>query len=709
MPSILPALLASLATLGADDVPRELVPFCQYIVPRRAAEGLDRIVHDEASPKYGTIYGGAPEDANIAWIAASAYRYDWSPLHQDEATREKAFLLLDNLARLRADGRWDDGGLNAYFGLHSFAWAVLSWLETGEVDEARADTWRKVVAAAADDAMLCNHRRLLVGQYANPEFYYLAGLAAAGKVCDEQRYLREAGQALRRYEDVLFEGGGVAYFHQSAPQHGYQQMVVKSVALYGDLTGDEYALSWLQRLAPYFPQVQHRSGLLTDAEQSWLKHGFYNPVNPAVPGMLACALGDGPNRHAADIATRVRADNVAERMPSFLERNPHWYNYHHTTYAAALLRLLEQHPLPEPEPLPARRVFRDLGYRGVRSHWDDFAAAVGTRQLNDTLAGAYVADPSEPMMPLAAALDGVYFEALQGDRGPEVPDHARQRAHYRCVEWTPAIHHTETDGFAAVSCLSRLCSPHWGDLPWIPGERWRLNEISDWSYIQHWAVWRDHLIGLGSLRCHADGGDSATEDLARVRWRLAPVGRELSAGEPEEGTWHLGYGTLEADLQLLAEQGGFTFDSIEAEPPPHCAWSPVLSRPAPWRTGDFVNVATDAHPAGSDGLVIFQALHEGAAALLVEPGQQRAYLWVASLVRHWRQHELAVPPGATARVFERDVELTPPPPDGPAVASLNAGESAVLVIESEAALDPEALLANLQSSWGRGEARPPRE
>jgi hypothetical protein len=134
--------------------PRELVPFLRYIVQRRAAEGLNRIVLSEKDPKFGTawgsrkvqvgtVYGATPEDANIGWVAAAAYSYDWSRFHKNKELRNRAFFLLDALARIRADGKWDDGGLDAYFGLHSFAWAVLSWIETGDVDPARADTWRK--------------------------------------------------------------------------------------------------------------------------------------------------------------------------------------------------------------------------------------------------------------------------------------------------------------------------------------------------------------------------------------------------------------------------------------------------------------------------------------------------------------------------------------------------------------------------------------
>jgi len=687
----------------ADEVPTDLVPFLKYVVQTRAEHGLRAVVTDRDDPKYGTVYGGAAEDANIAWIAAAAYKYDWSRFHQDKAHRDKAFFLLDALARIHADGRWDDGGHGADFGLHSFAWAVLSWIESGEPDEARVRVWRDAVAAAADDALLLNHRDLLVADYANPDFYHLAGLAAAWKVTGDERYREEAAAMLRRYEDSLFDGGGVAYFLKSSPEHGYQQMVVKGAVLYWDLTGDAYALEWLKRLTPYFPNVQHRSGLLTDAEHSHLKHHLYKPLNPAAPAMLATALGDGPNRRVADIAAKVRADNVANRLPSFFEKNPNWYNFHHTTYAAAALRLMERHPLPDPVPLPARRAFADHSFRGVRSHWDDFTAAVGTRRMNDSLAGAYLADTDEPMLPLDSAVHGVRFEVLAGDRDPQLPRDRRVRAEYRCVEWNPVVHATETDGFAAVSCLTRLCSPYWADLPWIAGERWPLREVSGWTSLQHWAVWRDHLIGLGTLRCHADGGSPETEDVARVVWPLAPTTRKLTEHSRDDSSLWLSYGSLDVQTVRLAEKGGFEY-GVDTD-----AVSPVLRRSAPWLAGDHVNVATHIHPAGSDGKVHFKALKEAAAALLLEPDRRKAYLWTASLVRHWRQHELKVPPGATVRLFKRDVEMPRVPPGSNAFCSLLGGESAVWVIESPVPLDPDSVFKGLHSGWGRGEKRPERD
>lgn len=689
-------------------IPAELVPFLRQVVQQRAAEGLNRVVEDRNDPKYGTVYGGAPEDANIAWIAATAYRYPWSRFHGDAALAEKAFFLLDSLARIHADGRWDDGGLNAYFGLQSFAWAVLEWLETGAVDEARAALWRAAVAAAADDAMAVLQGSIYAGDYANPEFYYLSGLAAAWRITGDERYRKEAAAALRRYDDSLFDGGGVSYFLKSSPQHGYQQMVTKSVALYGSLTGDEHALAWLRKLAEYYPRVQHRSGLLPDAEQPHLKHALYNPVNPAVPALLAAILDDGANRYCADVAARLRADNVANRLPSFLAQNPNWYNYQNATYAAAALRLMEDRPLPEPVAPPARASYVDGGFRGVRSHWDDFTAAVGTRRMNDTLAGAYLADTTEPMLPLGAALDGVLCEVLEGPHGEDAPAEVRMRASRRCVEWDPGVHHVTTAPFKAVSCLTWLCAPYWGDRPWIPGERWRLNEVAGWTTIQHWAVWRDHLIGLAALTCHADGGDPATADLARILWRLAPIGRARSIDEQTPERWSVRYGGLALTLERLAEQGGFGFSVDASAAPPRADWAPQIAKAGPWKAGDRVFVATDARPESADAEVRFRGLAEGAAALAIEPEGTVGWLWIGNLVRHWRRYQAILPAGITVTVYKGDVTLTQPAPGAPCHVPLGGAESAVLRLEGEAPLDAEAILAGLGDGWGRGEARPAR-
>ncbi len=715
-PSPLPILCTLLLGAGTLSVPAQLptartpapgdlLGFSRWAVQDRAAGGLNRIVRKKTSPKYGTVYGGTAEDANIAWVAATAYANEWSRFHRNPALRETAFFLVDRLAEIHADGDWDDGGLGAYFGLHGFAWAVLSWLETGDVDPARAAKWRAAVQATAESAMRCMSRGICAGQYANPEFYYLSGLAAAAKICSREDYREEAARALRRYENVLFPGGGVAYFHQTAPQHGYQQMIVKSVALYWLLARDPYGLRWLRRLAPYFVNVQHRSGLLTDAEHPWLKHRFYNPLNPAVPGMLACILQDGKNRTVAESAARLRADNANGKLPSFLEKNPNWYNYSQTTFAAAFLRILREFPLPESEAIEQRRILRDGSFRGIRSHWDAFTAAVTTRQASDTLAGAYLANPEEPMMPLDSGLDGVFAEILRGDRSAAAPAHVRKRSRYGCVEWTPWTHFTATENVQCVSLRSRLCSPYWNDLPWIPGERWALNEISDWTQIQHWAVWRDHLVGFCVLRCHADGGAEKTDDAARIRWRLTPRNRVLTEETDDADERQLTYGGLRLTARLLEEKGGFAFVYTEDEAAPRAAHSLVLSRAAPWRTGDFVVGATDCRPAASDTRVRLRLLKEAAAAVLATPGKQRAYIWIVSLGRHMRQHHLDLPAGVRARVFERDVELTPPAPGEPATVSLHGGESGIIELTGNRIPDPDTLLAGLRSGWGRGEKR----
>lgn len=684
--------------------PRLIVSFMRYVIQRRAAEGLNRVNTEATDPAKIAIYGGGPEDANVAWIAAAAYKYDWSRFHKNEVVRQRAFAMLDALPKIKPDSNWDDTGLGAQFMLQSYAWAVLSWLETGDVDAARAQAWRPAVAKIADQSMICQHYgpyqpSALTGQYANPEMYYLSGLAAAWKITGNEKYKQEAALAIRRYDDWLYPGGGMAYFCRSQPQHGYQQMIVKSVALYWDVTGDDYALGMLRRLAPYFPNVQHRSGWETDAEQPYLKHTFWNFLVPAVGVMIAAATGDGANRAAADTAVRLQADNVEERLPSFSKAGWHWYNYHLTTFDAGALRILERHKLPEPSPLPERRVMVDRSFQGVRSHWDDFTAAVGTRQMNDSLAGAYLCDPREPLAPLGAAVDGVYLEVLRDFREAAGNQPAGYRTRFACVDWDPTVAFTEAQGLAAISCVSRLCVPYWGHMPFLGGES-RANQYADWDQVQHWAVWRDYLIGFAALHCHADGGVAAGQDVARVRWRLSPQGRKLMPGERTETHWSFTYGGLEVALERLAQKGGFIFGEGEGEPAPRASWYPTLEQAAPWKVGDYACVATVIHRAGGEGQVRVKALQHGAAAAMVEPGGRKALVWVVNLSRHWQQQLMPVPAGATVRTYKRNVEMPRVPPGEKANAGLLGGEAALWEVESPNPLTTEALLAAVSSGKG---------
>jgi hypothetical protein len=693
--------------------PRKLEGFLRYIVQRRAAEGLNSILVDPKDPRLGTTvgklryelgtrYGGSLEDNYLAWTASAAYRYPWSRFHRSEALRKRAFFLLDNIVRIRANGKWDDGGLNGFFGPHGLAWAALSWIETGDVDAQRASAWREAVSRGCDEGLVNLHYgpyrpSPLAGQYANPEMYFLAGLAAAWKLTGNGRYRDEAARALHRYDDWLFPGGGMPYILESSPQHGYQQMVVKSVALYWNLTDDPHALDVLKRLAPYFPNVQHRSGLVTDAEQPQLKHTFPNTINPGVPALIACATGDGANRYAAEAATLLTADIVDKRVPPFV-KNYNWYNYQLATYAASALRLMERHPLPPAAPPSPRRVFLDGSFRGPRSHWDDFTAAVGTRQMNDSLAGAYLADPREPLMPLGAAVDGVYFEVVQETKAPGA---SSRKLEFRCQEWNPTVNFAAAEGFASTGCLSMLCAPYWAELPFFAGDGMPVNQLSNWTSLQHWAVWRDWLIGLGSLRCHAPGGVLSAGDAARVRWRLAPAGRELEVAERAESSLRFRYGGLQTDLTCLEQRGGFAFAPAEITEAPRAAWTPLLVRPAPWSTGDFVNVATVIRPAHAQGDVHIRALRNGAVALALEPGGRKAYMWLVNLHREMQQYLMDLPAGVTLRSYKRDFEMSSVPPGEPANAGLMGAEGALWVVQSESPLKPQALLDAVRAGKSR--------
>ncbi len=685
--------------------PRDLVPFLRHVVQDRAVNGLNRIVDDPTDLRHGTVYGGTAEDANIAWIAAAAYRYEWSRFHHDPAIRESSLKLLDRVAEVSEQGAWDTEQV-ALFGVHSLSFAVLRWLETGTVDAVRGARWRAAVADAADRAMAFNHARFSAGDYANPEFYYLSGLAAAWKISGDRRYLDESFRAFHRYKDSIFPGGGVPYHYDTAPIHNYQQLVVKAAALFWDLTGEEQALAWLTRLGPYFPKVQHRSGLLVDYGIPWLKRAPYMPMNPAAPAILASVLGDGANRHAADVATRVRTDNLNGRLPGFFSDNPSWYNYHQATLAAVALRMIERNPLPEAVPPESRRVEWDGGFRGGRSHWEDFTAVVATRSETESVAGAAVADPSVPMMPLGSALDSVFFEVLSGDRSnsAKVSRKARPRTRFDVVEWNPEVRSTVLDEVVATGVWTRLCNPYWGDRPFIRGESAKT-ETSAWSSVQHWAVWRDHLVGLGALKAHEKGGSASTADVARVRWRFSPDGRDLARPIRQDDRLQVRYGDLDVDLIRLDRQGPFRFADARSETP-HLEWTPTLERPAPWLQGDYVHVATDARPVGSDGAVSFRSLKEGAAAILVEPGARRAFIVLGGFGRHWRQHELRLPPGIAVRVFKREFELTPPPPGQAVVLTLHGAENAIVSLVSDNPIDPAEVLSGFTSGLSRVGNRP---
>ena len=60
------------------------------------------------------------------------------------------------------------------------------------------------------------------------------------------------------------------------------------------------------------------------ANNEWIgRHleSLHKPLNPTAPAMPAAALGDRTNRWVANIAAKVRADNVAGRLPSFFGKN----------------------------------------------------------------------------------------------------------------------------------------------------------------------------------------------------------------------------------------------------------------------------------------------------------------------------------------------------------------------------------------------------
>jgi hypothetical protein len=332
--------------------------------------------------------------------------------------------------------------------------------------------------------------------------------------------------------------------------------------------------------------------------------------------------------------------------------------------------------------------------------------------MTDSQAGAYLADLHEPMVPLDAAVDGVYFEILCDWAPAQGKSPAAYKKSYRCVDWNPTVYTLTTEGFAAQSCVSRLVLPYWGQMPSMAAERREDGDYADWTNIQHWAVWRDHLIGLGAMRCHKNGGDATGKDVARIRWRLSPDGRVFQQQEESDTVSNFRYGGLQVQLHRLAQEGGFRFASgpldysafrfekLKGERP-YADTSPMLARPAPWSAGEYVYVATDISPAGSTGQVLFRPLYQGAAAMLVEPGGRRAYLWIVTLERFWRQYLWDLPAGVTARAYKwKHIEMPPVPSGEPANTGLLGGDGTVWVIESMQQVPAQAILDSLRAGKG---------
>ena len=267
-------------------------------------------------------YGLSHSDAYLAWIMASAYQGEgWSPFCRDTELRDLAVRLLDALTAARLKEPFPGENHPIVFGLHGYAFAVLRWKETGAVPQEKLDRWVEGVGKSAEFAIRYTARGQFVGDYANPEMYYLSGLAAAWKLTGEPRYRGEAAAALRRYRDDTFPDGGVAYFRGTNAKVGYQQMVVKAVCLYYELTGDAYAKELLDCYAKYFPMVYHQAGIFSPSEHPWLKHYVGEYVNPAVPDMIASVTGDGPQRDGGEDRRVPRRRGRGVRFP-FLHEQP---------------------------------------------------------------------------------------------------------------------------------------------------------------------------------------------------------------------------------------------------------------------------------------------------------------------------------------------------------------------------------------------------
>jgi hypothetical protein len=209
-------------------------------------------------------------------------------------------------------------------------------------------------------------------------------------------------------------------------------------------------------------------------------------------------------------------------------------------------------------------------------------------------------------------------------------------------------------------------------------------------------VWRDCLIGFGALHYQGAGQPDA-QDIARVRWRLAPKGRKLQIVEQSATSLRFQYGGLRTDLVRLDTGTGFTFQPDNITEEPRQTWTPLLVRSG----GTSTQVATIIRPAGAEGTVEITGLPNGAAAVLLEPDRRKAYVWAVNLHRQLQQYLLDLPAGVNVTTYKRDVEMPSVPPGEPANAGLVGGEAVVWVIQSDTPLDAQSLLKKLRPGKSR--------
>jgi len=650
---------------------------------------------------------------------ASAYQGEgWSPFCRDTELRDLAVRLLDALTTARLKEPFPGENHPIVFGLHGYAFAVLRWKETGAVPQEKLDRWVEGVRKSAEFAVRYTSRGQFVGDYANPEMYYLSGLAAAWKLTGEPRYREEAAAALRRYRDDTFPDGGVAYFRGTNAKVGYQQMVVKAVCLYYELTGDAYAKELLDCYAKYFPTVYHRAGIFSPSEHPWLKHYVGEYVNPAVPDMIASLTGDGRNETVARIAAFRAAEGEASAFPSFMSdpdtRVRAWYNFHHVTFACVALRLDKE---VKPEPLADRWVGPAENVRGIRSRWNDWMAVVTSRRGSVTLPGCLIADSAEPHYPLQSGL--LFFVCEYGGKPMEKPDGFHiDRAQHVMSQWNPVYHRTLGRDGAVVSVWSGLRTPYWGYLPMSTAEDPHADPGA-WEYIQAWITWKNSLIGLIRMDALRDPPEADTLGYVRIRPVFIPQNRELAISERGEGVSG-SYGRLRFTLEPLAPDEAWQFTEIDN-------WSisqflsihggtyvyvhpksPAYQKmDATWQRGDKALLSAAfwderdpaIHPDDPDA---YQAvmLKDRAVVVVIRRSETSAVVFAVALSRRWVQLQLDTAPDWSVDLRHGEDGL-PTFQGEPVRFSMLGGQTVVLEIEAEQQLSAADVARKLHVTGGR--------
>lgn len=695
-------------------VPTAPVKFYQWVIANRT-EDLLRILR---TAKDHSRYRLEHSDGYVAWIMATAYQGEgWSRYYRDDEVRALALRLLDGMCEARMKAPFEQGkGHGPKFGLYGLANAVALWKETGAVPPEQIERWVAAVRKTAEFGMRYNARSRLVGEYANPEMYYMAGLAAAWQLTRDERYRREAAATLRRYDDDTFPDGGVAYFRGTNAKLGYQQMVVAAVCRYYEITADPHAKALLECYARYYPLIYNAAGIFSPSEHPWLKHYVSEYVNPGSPGMLASLTGDGRNRTVERIAAYRAAQEVAGKRPSFMtDQSVHaWYNHHHTIFACLALRY--QRPV-EPKPLVDRWVGLDESVRGIRSRWGDWHAVVTSRRHSVTLPGCLIADAREPFYPLHSGL--LFFACDSAGKTIDRPEGFHIDRHQHIMsQWHPAHHRTHMGQGAAVSVLSNLNTAHWGQFPISTAETLH-GDPGPWEYIQTWIAWKNSLIGLVRMDALADPPEPGQEGYVRIRPVFIPQNRPLTASAKGDGIAG-SYGRLAFAMQPLALNRGWSFGEIDNwSIKPYVAnhggtyvyvhpTSPVYQKDGgTWRRGDRMLLWAafwdrDDPAIRPEDPEHFQVLflRDRAALVVVRDDADTVMVFANALNRRSVEVQLNPRPGWTA-TLRRGAHLLPTFPGEPVRFHLMGAQVAQLRVDSAKPLAASDVAKQIEVTGGR--------